>query len=290
MKHAPHILAALLAVVGGCASAPATRESPAVSPGARAQETGLEVSWWVIDDAPAGETPAREVFAELAQRSVPVAWTTVDAWRANGLRLYSVPVGEVDALRARFHLAGPTQSQWLGEAPRWRDLARSQPIRAPLAIGLDDGPIVLQNGHLRLAVRCWTAPSRIQVEAGSASRVLSVIQLECVPQHLPEPERAPAFVLPSPDGKRPAPPEPFTFSRLTLSTALLGDEAIIIVPEAPEADPAQRTLGPTPPSPPTLGEAILMDPAADRARRTRVVIVLTPNVAPEFKLIARDDR
>ncbi|CAG0997823.1 hypothetical protein PHYC_02677 [Phycisphaerales bacterium] len=297
MLAALAVFGALL--VSGCATNSQPKSGPA-SPVVRESMPGVEISWWIVDDAPAeGQPPLGETLAELSKRSVPVSWETLDAWRAGGLRVLAVPMEELDATRAKVHLVGPLQSQWLGEAARWTDVARSTPASGSFTVSLDNGPITLRDGRLGLSLRCWTTPDPAPISADPAKtdRMLAVLTVEIVPRYLPAPPDETALRLPGTDTPTPA---PLPFDRLRLGAILRGDEALLIVPESPdtewasplpppEREPVVPHLGPQVPAAPNLGEALLTDLGAVVGRRARVFVVIQPSVPRQFRILANSN-
>lgn len=289
---------ALAAMLAACTTSPKPRDNPA-SPVVRDSMPGVEVSWWIVDDAPApGQPPLRETLADLARRSVPVSWESLDAWRAGGIRVLAVPMEELDATRAKMHLVGPLQSQWLGEASRWTEVARSMPAGGLFTVSLDNGPITLRDGRLGLSLRCWTTPDPAPVftdeKTGVASRMPAALTLELVPRYLPATRDDTQLRLPNAAEETPG---PLPFDRLRLGAILRGDEALLILPESPETDwsnpdaaPVRETVvphqGPRVPSVPDLGEALLTDMGAIVGRRARVIVVIQPSVPRHFQILA----
>lgn len=286
------------AVLSACAAVSTPKSDPA-SPVVRESMPGVEVSWWIVDDAPAeGQPPLRETLAAVARRSVPVSWETLDAWRAGGIRVLSVPMEELDAVRAKMHIVGPLQSQWLGEASKWTEVASSMAANGSFTVSLDNGPITLRDGRLGLSMRCWTTPDpgpiSIDPKTGLAASMPAALTLELVPRYLPQAPDDSGLQLP---GTAAPVSEALPFDRLRLSAILRGDEALLILPESPETDwsaideaPPRQTLvphmGPAVPPAPTLGEALLTDMGAVVGRRARVIVVIQPSVPRRFHILA----
>jgi hypothetical protein len=282
VSRAPAILAlagALMGALAGCASTPP--EHPAPSPASQGQAPGIELSWWIVDQSGVDAPSLDAALQPYETRAVPVPWKTVETWHANGLRLIGVPVGDLDDLRRSLRLAGPLQTQWLGQATRWTEAAGGPQISRPFVVGLDSGPLTLQNGRLRLMLRSWAVPGRTPDQGPEF--IPGALQLEMVPQFVPS-ARPRGLSLP---GQTPPPDaQPVPFPRLALETTLLTEEALLIVPEGLQVDPAGDTsrIGPQDTPLPTLGEALLLSSDRARNRASRVVIVLTPTVPREYRL------
>jgi hypothetical protein len=297
------VVAGLL--IGGCAG---PKPSPQPSPGARDARAGVELTWWVVDELPAstpeavaaGPAPGfSQVMAAYERRSVPVPWPTLEAWRGCGMRVISVPVGELDGLRRRLNIIGPTQQQWLGEVPRWTEAARSGALRGRATVQMDNGLLTLEPGTVRLLLRAWSAPGDTTPDASGTAGAL---QLEMVPQLVPP--AGPGRLSLTPNGSTAAREgDGVVFSRLTLEASLTGAEALLIIPERPDAawsgepardDPAPppdgrsgkgpAPLGPAEPPAPTLGELLFENLSIAQGRRPRMILVITPNVRGEYRL------
>jgi hypothetical protein len=251
----------------------------------RGAAPGVELAWWIVDEGGPGTPALNAALEPYAKRPVPVPWQTVDLWHANGLRLLAVPVGEADALRAKVHLVGPLQSQWLGQATKWTEIARGPRVDGPFTLALDNGPLTLRRGDLRLLLRCWVAPAR-SVEDAAAPAPRGALQVEIVPQFVPD---APPPTLSLPGGAPADGPRPLTLSRLTLETSLLGDEALLIVPEGEamlDPAPIAGKKGPADAALPTLGETLLAPSNPSLNRRARVILVLVPVAPAGYRLLA----
>lgn len=300
-------LAAIAATVSGCASRPATM-TPA-SPGTREVRAGIELAWWVVDEFPADTDAAKadgpmpgfsQVMSGYEKRPTPVAWRTLEAWRGCGLRVVAVPTAEVDSLRRRLNIVGPTQQQWLGEVPRWTEAARSPSLDAPTLVQMDNGPLQLDPGTVRLLLRAWAAPGPMpEGPPADGARTSTVLQLEIVPQVVPRP--TPGVLGLSLHARPQREREGVVFSRLTLEASLAGDESLLILPERPEAEWSGESESAAatdstgvfagaprfgPPEPPlrTLGDLLMGELSIARGRKPRMILVLTPSVPGEYRL------
>jgi hypothetical protein len=300
-------LAAVAACRGQAAGGAAGRAAgspPRVtaSPVVRGAGDGLEMWWWVVRDA---QGLAGRTLAPYADRSVPIADPDRERLKAGGLRLVTVPVSDLDALQARLPVIGSIQRQWLGELPEWTEVVggASRAERSPVDLG--DGLLHLEPGRLRLLVRCWITPvpDHPAPPDGGGPRAFdwpaAALRLEMVPQHVPAsglPQRADlaAAIRPAPAAEE----QGLVLARLAASLLIRRGEAILLVPESPQADwkapPPERPEGPphagdeTAPvfSPhPTVGEAMLgTPPDPSTGRRTRAIVVFIPHVPERFGL------
>jgi hypothetical protein len=316
-----HRLAALLicciaALLPACAPKPQTVHP---SPGERGPAVGVELCWFVVDDDPyddrlaVGEGPRAlptgtkslvEVFAPYANRVIPVSPSTRALWRANGLRLISVPRKDFDQIRESLRLVGGLQQQQVGESTRWMEVAPSPTWKQTQSVVLDDGPLTLGPGRMRMLMRCWSAPASPVANAEIASdptrrlesgALAGAIQLELVPQHVgtAPPRDLTAVLEPKPSEEA----KGVMFPRLLLEASLTTDDLLFIVPERADAEwrqhpieqpdpPGSHPLGPPVPAPPTLGELMLTDLATGAHRNTRLVLVIAPTPPRKYNLLA----
>jgi len=271
-----------IALVGGCAGDGAAQASHPASPAERPETAGMELCWWIVGDSGEGGVAINTLLAPYEARPVPLSWRAVEAWHANGLRVMTVPIDDVPALRRSLMPVGAVQTQWLGQATRWTEIARGPTLATPMVIGTDSGPLSLAaGGHLKLAMRCWSTASAWSAETNGPT--LGALQVEIAPIFMPAPARQ---VL----GRTMSEAEPpLVFSRLGLESTLLGEEAILIIAEGPGESSARRSVrGPEDPDLPTLGEAILVPERGEARGGRRVVVVLTPSVTRAFRLLATD--
>src|SRR5439155_10828204 len=113
-------------------------------------------------------------------------------WRANGLRLLSVPRRDLDHIRDSLRLVGPVLQTSVGDSPQWKEAIRGPLWSGAQSVGLDDGPLHLGPGCLRLLMRAWIAPALAAQSAEIAAdpkrrlnsgAVPGAIQIELIPQH-----------------------------------------------------------------------------------------------------------
>jgi hypothetical protein len=290
------------------------------SAGERGPAIGIELQRWIIDDDPfddkltTGEAPRAlagpalplaEVFAPYLNRPVPVEQETRDLWKSNGLRLLCVPRKDLDHIRESLRLVGPVQQQPVGESLSWMPAIRGPSWNDGQAVVLDDGPLHLGPGCLRLLMRCWLTPAlanessaiaadpKRRLESGAIS---GAIQIELVPQHFEPIDRSDltAVLKPKPTQDE----QGFLFSRLLLEASFSADDALLIIPERPDTEwrskkqaqsadaPANAALGPPMPGAPTLGDVMLTDLPAGGHRNIRFVLVVAPNPPRRFQLLA----
>jgi hypothetical protein len=302
---------------------PQLRNTAAQSPGTNARvppsvvgaERGLEVwSWIVADAAPRhgatpmdapGREPIEDAFSlpppvftiiddrltietalgPFLDRPVPLPDSVRFRWHAAGMRLVSVPVSELPRIQSALRIVGPTQRQWLGEAPMWTDLVRggSAPAREVVT---DEGLTRLQAGRLQLFGRAWITPDPDGLRADVLPS--AALRLELVPQlqpQLTEPQRLLAAAgRTTVDGIV----KGRVFPSLSLGMYLSGGDAIVIVPDAPSrdwsTDDDELMMVDLRQSMQSLGEALLVNPASRGKPRTRAILVLIPHVPEHFEL------
>ncbi len=286
---------ALLAGACGTPTAPAPAADSATSPSVRGAESGVETLVFVVNDDQ-GELGRRlQPYADRPTRAPEAA---VALWRANGLRVVAVPVDEVDSLRRALRLLGGVQREWRGLVPLWTEIVRGPEHPDGLVIAMHDGRLRLGPGRLRLLGRCWAAPTI--VSGNGITRVAPDLRLELVPQYNDPPPPRPS--LEEELEKATKPPRPRTeeregllIRRLVLDVPLLAGEAVVIVPERPEANwsmpaaerpEAGAERGPAPAAPlfPTVGEAMLSDAGAGGLGLAKVVVVVLPRIPSGFRL------
>jgi hypothetical protein len=310
------LLCCFALLVAGCAH---QKPKPApTSAGERGPAVGVDLCWFIVDDdpfddhlrtgeaprgLPANTRPLADVMSEYANRVIPVTPATRALWRANGLRLISVPRREFDRVKDSLRLVGAVQQQQVGESARWLDVAPSPSWSGNESVMMDDGPITLGPGRLRVLMRCWAAPAsplaNAEIAADPARRlesgaVAGAIQLEMVPQHVGTASREDIAALLKPKPR--IEDEGVMFSRLLLEASLTTDDLLLVVPERPEAEwrpenaaatPGAHPMGPAVPSSPTLGELMLTDLASGGHRNARMVLVVAPSPPKRFNLLAQ---
>jgi hypothetical protein len=294
----------------------------AANPGDRGRGIGLEVACWIVDDTPGRDDPRSGVSTRLATegtvplvealtgymgRPVPLPEETKRAWRDNGFRVIAVPVADIDRIRGRLRLVGPVYQQWLGEVTTWSEAVKGPAWKGHQFLQMDNGPLRLDSGALRMLARAWLAPGN----GGSAP----ALQVQLLPQHQDVfRAQAEAISLSSPTPRAGRESQGLVFSRLLLETALDGSDALVIVPESPGvdwSDPAPPPvepdvadaevprdlsppvlidtagIGPPIPSAPSIGEVMLTDLTSDARRGARIILVIIPNVPRGFDAVAR---
>jgi hypothetical protein len=315
--------AALLIAVATCFAVFLTacahkKPAPTASPGERGPATGVALYTMVIDDDPfddnlsVGEAPRTfakstkplaEVLSAYANRVIPVTPATRTLWRANGLRLISVPRRDLDYLKETLRLVGPVEQQGVVESVSWKPAARSPGWDQTQSVSLDDGPLPLAPGYLRLLMRCWAAPAsalaNTQIASDPSRRLESgslagAIQLELVPQQVGRASRSEFAAALEP--KRSIEAEGVVLTRLLLEASLTTDDLLLIIPERPDAEwrthdappqaPGSHPLGPPVPTPPTLGEMMLTDLATGGHRNLRRILIIAPSPPRKYNLLA----
>ncbi|MBL9002479.1 MAG: hypothetical protein JNK25_15215 [Phycisphaerae bacterium] len=302
--------AACLAAVGifaGCETPTATDQGPQIG---SSGPPGVEVAWLVVDDRivpPAPPPPPvragspgsdaapkppppdttmtlEAALAPYADRPVPLPDTCLEAWKACGFDVYSIPAADVPSLRRVLRLAGPEQRQMVLATGKWSEIARGAECRGVQPVQTDAGEFDVRGGLFRLLMRCWAAPGG---EAGTTG----MLQVEFVPQHLDA-----ANVRPG-GGSQTAPPgiaparEGTNFERLFCDANLARESVLLITSKAtlPAADPASsdRPFGPAIPEATSLARAILTDAMGGGEGRVRRVLILTATPPDGFALTGR---
>lgn len=285
----------------GCVASPTeVAEAEAWRPAVVGARDGLEARWWVVDDA---DQALARTLAKYAERPAPIGELRAEDWRRAGLRIVGVTPEEAEALRVELPTIGADVRQWFGELRSWTEVVKGGRAGAGSAVRLHDGDLSLPAGRLRLLARCYRLPSVDE-------RGLPRMRLELTPQL--ERERGLAAdlrrVLGEAVGLRSSGP---VFETLAVSWVVEPGMVYLVLPESPEADwvtiaaaPRPETdadlaeaelaradrgpagVGPSAPTLPTLGEAMLGSP--DRLpglSGPRAILVLTPTVSGPLELI-----
>lgn len=293
------ILLASLAAAGCRSRGQPVVVSQRTSPGVHSTQQGLELWTWAVSDArrqlpsldptkPSyiirdDKTDIESLLAPYLGNPVPMPDEARSRWRAAGLRIVAVPRSDLDRLLSASRLTGQAQRQWLGQVAEWDDAVRPVPITGPKAVALADGVMMLEPGRLRLPLRAWLVP-----DASSPSA--AALHVELSPRlepHIGERERLAAAA----QGRHSAPP--MILQSLVTSIAASGDDAYVIVSDAPGADwarpappaEAESIYGPPTPVPASFGELLLSIPASESSPRLRVVIALVARVPDRFEVI-----
>jgi hypothetical protein len=113
-----------------------------------------------IDDAGA-RVLRPEWRAALAAMAVapPVDDATLALWRANGVEILGIPVERLAVLEDILAEVGVRREQALGEAVRWIEVSRGPSWRGMRTLALDNGPVRLGPGAMRLVARTWLVPA-----------------------------------------------------------------------------------------------------------------------------------
>jgi hypothetical protein len=288
--------AGLLAACGKRARPAIEASGDAISPVVRGAEAGLESHLWVVENGGGSLARAMRSFGPPAT-AAPAA---VELWRRNGFRVLEVPVARLDELRESLLTIGPLHRQWLGMLPEWVEVVKGAQLAGERPVALDNGPVRLGPGRLRLVSRCWPVPSVGARPDGSAAG--AVLRLEVMPELEMKPQGVPLErLLEEPDPQSRAGVHGIAFDRLLLGVVASGESAIVIVPEEPgvdwtmaaeerpEGDAREGVVfGPRAPETPTLGALMLTSLALpESAGDARIVVVLVPRAPQKFELLPR---
>lgn len=225
---------------------------------------GIRTQWWVVTDdvaREAGREPLAAVLAPFESAASPISAATRELWRRNGLRIVAVPRDEIEGIRSRLLFAGPSQEQTHGQLFSWSPLAVGASWQGEARLLLDNGPLELPAGRLRLIARCWVVPGK---PAPGVAGVPARLNLELVPQHeelrrnrdlfeaaarardtvggeVVSGETVPDLATGElrwrePGAAKDLREDGLVFSRLALSAELDGSACLIIVAELPNSD------------------------------------------------------
>lgn len=152
------------------------------------QRAGLDTMWWRVRDwhttAPNGRSSAHvaatlEPYLLTSETiSDPALVDVLETWRANGLYVSLVPgerLGEVLGALTPF---GQIDRLVVEPSGTWAAIGPTIEYPDDTPVMLDNGPLQLPRGNLRLLVRGWPEP--VGVEAGKGLRAAT--HIEIVPQ------------------------------------------------------------------------------------------------------------
>lgn len=229
-----------LATLCACSSGP-----KAAAPGAKGQPDGLEAVWWIVDDSNHDRIAFENLGEALLQyqdRPTGLSPAALRLWRSNGLRVVAVPAKELDLLHDRVRTMGQAIEQWFGVLPTWTPLVTGPAFEQPWTLALDNGPIELPPGNVRLLGRAWMVPVEPSLSLDpprpghdeQSPAMAAAMNVELLPQHTEARDRHGSFAQNY--GRDPRPSienSGVNFPRLTLHFACRGGDAIVIVPEDP---------------------------------------------------------
>ncbi|MEN0020190.1 MAG: hypothetical protein AAF747_04815 [Planctomycetota bacterium] len=136
----------------------------------RGTGAGIEARAWLIDDSD-------DDLARTLRDASPPAGASAEAlerWRASGLRVVSLPAGELETWLARSSLSGALSRDWLGLSPGWMTLTTG-PVSTE-DVTLWSGRLNLDSGRPRLLLRSWVRPASAALEP--------VLRVELLPELL----------------------------------------------------------------------------------------------------------
>lgn len=274
---------------GGCAG-PA-RPTTSGSLAERTDPVGLKIQWWLTGDTKARTMSGAETLAGVLRtyetRVTPLDPAVLKLWRANGLRVLAIPVGELDLVRERLRASGATHEQILGQMYQWTPIVTGPSWDGPSQVQMDNGLLELPAGSIRMLARGWFAPpdpvARQEQKAAS-------LRLELLLQHEERTKAASDLVQAlgqeTPKSEYDA---GLAFTRLGVTCDLSGREALLLVAEDPTTEwdsVPDRLVGDDPNQPPTvkkgaiflerprLGSLLLSaDPTQISARRVVMLII-----------------
>jgi hypothetical protein len=156
----------------------------------------------------------------------------IACWRAAGFRVVSVPRVELAGIEGAARLVGVVERQWLGTLTLWTELARGAEMREAGLVRVCDGTRLLARGRTRLLARAYAVPR------GKEDGTLGMsLRVEMVPQQLAAEADAAAMKRDeNRGGIATSELQGELLQTLSLSLDLDGSDAVLIVPDSPEAD------------------------------------------------------
>lgn len=180
----------------------------------------------------------------------PVDRATLDAWRANSIEIIGVPMERIAALESVLVKVGFRQSQDMGETPRWTQVCVGPEWQGEQRLVLDNGPVVLGPGRLRMLLRTWVVPGAralpqasddvemLMGDGGSTpvqddEMVPGAVRVEMAPQHAEasagRTTLADLIAPQNADTREGAARAGLILSRLTAAATLNGETALIVL-------------------------------------------------------------
>ncbi|MCA9278136.1 MAG: hypothetical protein H6815_05015 [Phycisphaeraceae bacterium] len=152
------------------------------------QRAGLDTMWWRVrewnDGAPAGQSSS-QVAATLApflltneNVSDPAIVDVLETWRANGLYVSLVPGEQLGGVLRALTPIGQIDRLVVEPSSTWSAIGPERAYPDDTPIMLDNGPLRLPRGALRLLLRGWPEAVGVDVSAG----LRAAIHIELVPQ------------------------------------------------------------------------------------------------------------
>jgi len=189
-------LAMLLLLVSaslpGCAQRPAATASPPPSAGSwpRSGDPGLEVVAWSTDADEAVFARALLPYENQAAAPGGLSPESVAFLASHGLRIFAVPVIELESLRLALGAPPRNVNQWLGQAVVWTEAISGPDQLRGQTIALESERLRLGPGRLRLLARSWISPAPpLPIDSApstpGAARAASgaMMTIELLPQH-----------------------------------------------------------------------------------------------------------
>jgi hypothetical protein len=248
------------------------------------------VSTWTFgDDRPLKKGTAAEfdvLLAELAESQVQLPQEASAAWARQGLRLLIVDASRLEPLLASIRITGALQQQRLNLLPRWTALHAGPESILPMILELDDGPIQLAAGELRLLARAYLVPG----STAENGRLRASMQMEFGVQHVDTSLRAEEPMDLASRTQISTIDEGPIFPSMNLQALLTPGQAVLIVPQDVSAaqsnadQPLEPLVGPLPPTFPKIGEALLTDYSRLPRPTSRTILVLEPLIPSSFSL------
>ena len=154
-------------------------------------------------------------------------------------------------------------------------------------LAMDNGPVRLGPGRMRLLARCWSVPM-----AGSSTHVPAGLRIELALQYADLEQRGGLRLTAGAVATGGEEDRGLVFSRFVAEMIALDGDALVVAtvgPDAPGHEPEQSGQALLPAALlPTLGQALLSDPrAAPTSGAPKAVLVLIGHISEEFTLIHR---
>ncbi|MFU8827907.1 MAG: hypothetical protein ACNA8P_00565, partial [Phycisphaerales bacterium] len=201
----------------------------------RGNVVGLELHWWLAQDA---EADLARVLAPYANSGDQIISDNLrERLRLSGLRVVAVPQSELFVVHQIAAPRADWRRRWLGQETEWSELLRARRVQQGVRSMVYGSEQRLPGGVLRLVGRGWMQPASVMRDGASVIDAVMHIELGVqVEQPRPEDARSNRFLIPTADfNTRLADLGPFV-EELGLKLSLPRGYALVLTADDPEMD------------------------------------------------------
>ncbi len=175
------------AALPGCGQRPMTTAASAPVTSARGWprtgDPGLEVVAWSTDASEAVFARALSPYATQAAAPGGLSPESLAFLTSHGIRIFAVPVVELEALRLALGAPPRNVNQWLGQAIVWTEAVSGPDQLRGQTIALESERLRLGPGRLRLLARSWISPAPPTAPGADRAAKGGMMTIELLPQH-----------------------------------------------------------------------------------------------------------